>query len=387
MNKISNTYEDINDYVDYNSKIIIDNFISKFALENSNIGVWDFNALNRTVNYSIEAQKILDLEQLDDQTQVYNWQDRIHPEDLENVLKNLKIHLDNKAPNYVSEHRILTRKGNYKWIKDIGKVVTRDVNGKHIRIIGTIIDIDKRKKQESNITEKQSVIKKQNEKLKNFAFIATHNLKSHAANFESLLNFYDEAKNDNEKKEVIDYLKTISNSLTKTIKGLNRIVSTESSKDNNIETIDVNSFVNDAIKALEIKIKNTGTIINKDITSNLSLEQNPAYFESILQNLISNAIKYRHKDRTPVINIKSQITEDHIIISFNDNGLGIDLNKYGNDIFSLYKTFHNNDNAEGVGLYLTKNQVEAFDGVIEIESQVNIGSTFTIKYPNKKSLV
>ena len=89
-----------------------------------------------------------------------------------------------------------------------------------------------------------------------------------------------------------------------------------------------------------------------------------------------------HPNRKPFIEFNSELTEDNIILTIEDNGLGIDLDKYGNDIFNLYRTFHNNENSEGVGLYLIKNQVESFSGEIEVESKVNEGSKFTITFPN-----
>ena len=76
-----------------------------------------------------------------------------------------------------------------------------------------------------------------------------------------------------------------------------------------------------------------------------------------------------------------------VILKVIDNGLGIDLEKYGKAVFGLYRTFHKNENSEGVGLYLTKNQIEAFNGKIEIHSEVDFGTTFTITLPIKKEVI
>ncbi|WP_390886641.1 ATP-binding protein [Lacinutrix neustonica] len=76
--------------------------------------------------------------------------------------------------------------------------------------------------------------------------------------------------------------------------------------------------------------------------------------------------------------MSSSESNDYTVLQFEDNGLGIDLAKYGSEIFGLYRTFHHNENAEGVGLYLTKSQMEAFGGKIEVSSVVNVGSTFTL---------
>ncbi|WP_417619955.1 sensor histidine kinase [Oceanihabitans sediminis] len=370
--------------LNFKTKFKIDDFISKFALENSNIGVWDYNAIDNTVVHSVEAKRILGIEEVEDDKVTYNWHEKIHPEDVNKVTEKVVQHFNGETQTYTSEHRILSKDGSYKWVKDTGKVVERDKDGNHIRVIGTLIDINEQKKQEANIESKQLIIENQNEKLKNFSLMVIHNLKLHTANFDSLLDFYDDAKDELEKDELIAILKTVNKSLTKTITSLRGIVTVSTSKNDNIECIHLKSFIDNAIGLLTIKIKKTNSIIHNEVDSEIFLDFNADYMGSIIQNLLSNAIKYKHPSRSPIIHIESKVTEEHIILTFKDNGLGIDLDKFGNEIFELYRTFHQNEDAEGVGLYLTKNQIEAFNGSIEVDSTVNVGSTFTIKLPNKK---
>ena len=108
------------------------------------------------------------------------------------------------------------------------------------------------------------------------------------------------------------------------------------------------------------------------------VKYNPAYLESILLNFISNSIKYAHPDRTPIITLSFDKIKNEMKIS--DNGLGIDLKKYGSSLFGMYKTFHNNKDAKGIGLFITKNQIEAMGGKISIESEPNVGTTFTVYF-------
>ena len=72
--------------------------------------------------------------------------------------------------------------------------------------------------------------------------------------------------------------------------------------------------------------------------------------------------------------------ENYIKLSFEDNGLGIDLSRYKDKIFGMYKTFHYTENSRGLGLFITKNQMEAMGGWIEVESEVNIGSKFNLYF-------
>ena len=99
---------------------------------------------------------------------------------------------------------------------------------------------------------------------------------------------------------------------------------------------------------------------------------------SIFNNLIRNSIKYRNPDQQPLITIKSTKENGKIILTFKDNGLGIDLNKHGTKVFGLYKRFHTHLKGKGIGLFMVKAQVEALGGQITIASEINKGTEFTI---------
>jgi signal transduction histidine kinase len=102
--------------------------------------------------------------------------------------------------------------------------------------------------------------------------------------------------------------------------------------------------------------------------------------ESIMLNLMSNAIKYRALDRKPTIHLESSIEGNTVQLRVSDNGLGIDMQKYGDKLFGLHKTFHGNKEARGVGLFLIKTQVEALGGSIHATSNVGKGTTFFINF-------
>jgi len=105
------------------------------------------------------------------------------------------------------------------------------------------------------------------------------------------------------------------------------------------------------------------------------------YLYSILQNLISNSIKYRLHDVSPIIHIHTKKTAHSIVITYTDNGLGIDLKKRKHDVFGLYKRFHNHKPGKGLGLFMVKTQIEAMDGEISITSSPGLGTTFIITFP------
>ncbi|MBP0905557.1 ATP-binding protein [Mariniflexile gromovii] len=245
------------------------------------------------------------------------------------------------------------------------------------------MDITELKEKDLANTKLLNLLTLQNEKLTSFAHIVTHNLKSHAANFENLLEFYDEAETAKEKEELIAHIKTVTQSLSKSISNLHEIVSVQTNKNETTQTLNVHTYINNALKLLEVEIEQTHAVIINNVDPLINIDFNPAYLESIFQNLLSNSIKYKHPERDPLIKFNSSETKCSYIITVLDNGIGIDMEKYGNEVFKLYRTFHKNENSEGVGLYLIKNHIESYNGSIELNSAVNKGSMFTITLPKK----
>jgi signal transduction histidine kinase len=104
------------------------------------------------------------------------------------------------------------------------------------------------------------------------------------------------------------------------------------------------------------------------------------YLKSILNNLISNAIQYRRDGVSSYIHFETFIENDKKVLVIKDNGIGINLNRHGENVFKLYKRFHRNISGKGIGLFLVKSQLEALDATITIESKENIGTTFKIYF-------
>ena len=123
-----------------------------------------------------------------------------------------------------------------------------------------------------------------------------------------------------------------------------------------------------------------GAIIKSDFSKASTIRYNRIYMESIFLNLVGNAIKYKSEDRIPEIRITSELENGKIVLKFQDNGLGIDLEQHGHKLFGLNKVFHRHPDAKGVGLFLTKTQIEAMGGAISACSTVNVGTTFTIHF-------
>ncbi|WP_163514881.1 sensor histidine kinase [Gelidibacter japonicus] len=362
----------------------VDDLKWQLALEYSGIGMWEFDAALNRVYFSEGSKKILGVSDPFFGNDVNAWNNRVHPEDKEKYFQDFQDHLKGLKPMYENEHRVLCDDGSYKWIRDRGRIVEWDEDNAPKRIIGTHIDITTQKQQEQSVNDALIIATEHNNKLKNFAYIVTHNLKQHTANFESLMDFYYESDDPNEKEEIMGHLKTLSQCLTKTIANLNEVVHVQNSKSKEVKKIFIAKEINHILDLLHYVISENNATIHNNISKKLFLYYNNSYFESIIQNLLSNAIKYKHPDRDPVISIDCAYDKQEFKLIISDNGMGIDLEKYGDDIFGLYKTFHHNNDSEGIGLYLIKNQIESFGGRITVDSKVGVGTSFTIYAKNKR---
>jgi PAS domain S-box-containing protein len=357
----------------------------QFALEGSRDGVWDWNVATNKTFYSNESKWMVGFEVSDSFETADFWNDRVHPDDLSSYYQDIQSHFDGKTPFYTNEHRVRCKDGNYKWILDRGKVISRNSQGEVTRVIGTHSDIDQQKKREFEFEKTIGVIESQNDRLTNFAHIVSHNLKSYAGNFESLLTMSKESDDVVEKAEYFNYLEDVSKGLTETIGHLNEIVTVQTSIAENAQSVNLHEFINKAIQILSGEIYLKGAVVENAVPTSLNISYNPAYLESIVLNLISNGLKYADKDRSPILKIEATVNGAQVLLKFTDNGIGIDLAKFGKRLFGMYQTFHGNKDAKGIGLFLTKNQLTAMGDEISVNSTPGAGSTFQITLHKKRS--
>ncbi len=227
------------------------------------------------------------------------------------------------------------------------------------------------------LTEK---LTSQNSQLASFAHITSHNLRAPVSNLNSLLNFYKMSETDDEKNLLFEKFEKVINHLTSTLNTLVDAIKIRDDSSKNIENILFKDVLNKTKEILTGQIIETDTNLFGDFSKAPSIIYNRTYLESIFLNLITNSIKYRSEERAPKIVIKTTINNGKIQLSITDNGLGIDLNRHGHKLFGLNKTFHRHTEAKGVGLYLTKIQIESMGGTISATSKVNEGTTFTITF-------
>jgi signal transduction histidine kinase len=186
-----------------------------------------------------------------------------------------------------------------------------------------------------------------------------------------------------EKDSLIGMLGINAVNLQDTLVHLNEVVDVHASGKQRLKILNLAKEIEKTTGVLSGSLKAAAAKLSIEVSPEIEFEFDPAYLESILLNLLTNAIKYRNPEKLLEININANKLKDQIILRFKDNGMGIDMVQNGNKLFGMYKTFHGNDDARGIGLFLVKNQVEAMGGNITAESIPGNGTTFIIEFRNQ----
>ncbi|MFD2515581.1 ATP-binding protein [Pontibacter locisalis] len=223
-----------------------------------------------------------------------------------------------------------------------------------------------------------------NKKLEDFAQIIAHNLRSPLSNIRGLFALYRAEPSQETSEEVMARMSRMIDNMSSTIDDLNLVLRSAIKQDTPQELVQISDLIDKEKENLQASLLATDAIIETDLKVK-ELFVPKVYLESILHNLLSNALKYSAEDRKPFVRISSWAQDHSICLAVSDNGLGINLEKVGSKLYGLYNTFHNNKDSKGIGLYLTKTQVELIGGKIEVKSEVNQGTTFTITFPKSVS--
>ena len=303
------------------------------------------------------------------------WQDHIHPEDRERVLA-LSDSATKKKTNIDYEYRMITKSGEIIWIRDIAGFIFE--GDKAVSSRGIMVDITLMKESEQILNNSLFLVTEQNKRLLNFSYIVSHNLRSHTSNIGSIISLIESADSEDEKKDMMHLLKSVSDSLDETMIHLNEVVNINTNISLLISPLKLVMYIAKTKEILSEQIELNQVSFVTNIPEDTVVNYNPAYLESIIYNLVSNAIRYKHPDRKSVITILWYKENNMDVIEISDNGIGIDLARHGDKIFGMYKTFSDNKDSRGIGLFITKNQIEAMGGNITVESEPNVGTTFKI---------
>lgn len=305
------------------------------------------------------------------------WITAIHPEDKEKSFLAIKDILNGRDTVFV--YRILHPvKQQYIWLED--RVVPRkNSDGIVTHVYGSVRDITANKTAELEREKLIAELNKRYSELMQFNYIVSHNLRSPVTSILGLAQLINTNLEEEELKVTTKFILDAAEAIDALLHDLNSILSTRSMLSERKEPFLIADVIQSVCNSLSMEIADTNAILTVDIDPAVAeITSIRTYIHSIFFNLIANAIKYREEGRQVIIKIKATEVDGRVVITVADNGSGIDLSLHREKIFSLYSRFHLNYEGKGLGLYMTKTQIETLGGTIKIESKEGEGTTFTI---------
>lgn len=348
----------------------------KQALESGNIGILERDLRTNSVFLDERAAQMFGL----DPGTVGNalkFEDLVYEEDILLIEKSLRDSLDNDLP-FETIFRVKSKTGTLRYINSKGHIV-KDNEGNALKLSGVCSDItDLKEGSEKLILKINEELLRSNKELENFAYVASHDLQEPlrmVSSFTQLLELKYKDKLDNEALEYIHFAVDGSKRMYDLLNGL-LAYSRIHTRGKEFERIDLNKVMENAIQSLTLKIRERNAIIKSDVLPVVKGD-NPQLIQ-LFQNIITNGIKFNN-NKTPHINISVKSENDYYLISFKDNGIGIEP-QYFDRIFRMFQRLLPKDQYEGtgIGLAICKRIVERHGGNMWVESQIGKGSTFYV---------
>ncbi len=231
------------------------------------------------------------------------------------------------------------------------------------------------------LTNANEELGKYNHELQQFSYTISHNLRGPLARLLGLTNLMEKDLADlsGAQLELVKLVSQSAGELDEVIRDLGKIIDIR----NDIFRIREKVFFQEEWRNV---LKSLSAYVLPEMQIETDFRQAPLVFtvrpilSSILFNLASNAIKYRSPDRPLILEIKTSRNDNGVTLEVSDNGLGIDLGQNDRNVFGLYKRFHTHTDGKGLGLYLVKLQIESLGGSVQLESDLNVGTTFKVVF-------
>ncbi|MEJ8802798.1 sensor histidine kinase [Pontibacter sp. H249] len=258
----------------------------------------------------------------------------------------------------------------------------RDDQGFVTGIIAVAIDISEQLKARQEIESMNKELLATNADLDNFVYSASHDLKAPIHNIEGLVHaLMDCLPADllasEDVQQLTSHIQSSVNRFKKVVLDLTKVATIQREANEDVSTINLNQVIEETLLDFKPEIVSSGATFEMHLTQEAAVNFSEKNIRSIIYNLISNALKYKSPVRTPRITISTETTPEHLILTITDNGLGIKISDK-DKMFSMFKRLHDHVEGSGIGLYIVKKIIENAGGRIEVESELEKGTTFKV---------
>lgn len=299
----------------------------------------------------------------------------IHPED-RSFTNQQREALCQGLPLLNFENRYLTREGKVIWLTWTAAPLPDDA-----LIYAIAKNITHKKQLEADRNRLLTHMTRAHQELKQLSYTSSHDLRGPVNNLLSLFNLINETHvKDPKTQEILAIFKQATHSLKQNVDHY-----TELLKDNNgkqeLELLTLEVTLENTLQDIESLIKESGALIEVDFKKCPVIYFNATYLKSIFLNLLTNALKYAHPDKAPVISMTSRHTAKGCEVIVQDNGLGFDMEHIKDKVFGFGEVFSDHQDSKGIGLYLVHNHITSLGGSVRLESKPAEGARFTLVFP------
>lgn len=356
----------------------------KYALNSSQDGVWDWSVKDGKAFFSKMYKGMLGYEESDITDSFSEWEKLVHPDDKQRSFEEILKHVKNQTENYILEHRLRHKDGNYKWILARGKIIERDEYGNPVRFIGTHTDIDPIKRAEVDLKAAQAKSEQAAEAKSQFLSTISHEIRTP---LNAVIGFSNLLQREGSIAQDSEYLQNIQTSAGHLLSLVNNVLDISKIESGKVEfekrEFDLEKLIDENLAMLSLRAKEKAIELKRGYIPSLqySIIGDPLRLTQVLNNLIGNAVKFTDKGHVNVEVIILSDTEKNIELKFSikDTGTGIAKGK----IESVFESFAqaNTDIARryggtGLGLTISKLLVNLQGGEIGVDSKIHEGSTF-----------
>ncbi|GMQ29596.1 PAS domain S-box protein [Algoriphagus confluentis] len=352
--------------------------------EATNDAIWDWDIEAGTYFRSSAIEKFFGKGTLKHMEESEFWMDRFHPEDLKPIQDSINFALaDPECNRWEMEYRIQNEDKQLIYVIDRG-VIIRNEAGKPVRMVGAMTDITERKKFEQqlvllnqSLNEQALDLKRSNEELEQFAFVASHDLQEPLRMISSFMDQLQRKYGNQMDEKALMYIGFATDGARRMKQIILDLLefSRANRPTDELEEVDLNEFLKEYQLLRRKIISETNTSIQAD--SLPTLKTHKTLMVQIFHNLLDNSIKYKKEGVSPEIRISFESGHSEWQFSVQDNGIGIP-HQFHEKIFNIFQRLHNRDQypGSGIGLSIAKRCIEYLGGRIWLESQPGEGTTF-----------
>ncbi len=351
----------------------------------TNDAVWDWDLVSSEFWWNEGFQEIFGFKEQDIEPGVESWFNRLQADERKTIIDELNEAINKGEKQWAAEHRFLKADGTYTWVYNRGYILKNEY-GIPYRMLGSMVDLSSLKKAQDELEQSNKNLRKINADLDNFVYTASHDLRAPVANLEGLLMLLKPKFREHmpqQEQKLIHLVEASIEKLKRTIHGLLEITKVQKDLERKVEDISFTEVLADVQGDILNQIQDTAAHIVTDFKVE-RLKYNRVNLQSILYNLLSNSLKYKSHDLPPQINISTARKDGHVVLTFSDNGLGMNVQQQ-KKLFTMFNRFHTHVDGTGIGLYMVKRIIENNEGRIKVDSKEGKGTTFKIYFKEKSS--